>query len=137
MVTGNDPENVIIDFGKEKRAEYPSNFFDTHIAMHNGIDWVEFEQTRTKFSDPEELFQSARKKTPEKLNEEQEKTLRTSCKATALIDNLGHSSRFLAVVDNARMILSQNIVLYFKRGSLVYLFEKKFYYRPSDLLKKS
>jgi len=136
MVTGNDPENVVIDFSKKHLAEYPTRSIDTHIAIENGIDWLRFEQTVPKYVDPEELFQNTRKQSPHKLTDEEEKQLRASIKVNALIDNLSKSTRYLAVVDYAMMTLSQNIVLYFKKGSLVFLLEQKLYYRHSDLLKQ-
>ncbi len=136
MVTGNDPENVVIDFSKKHLAEYPDRAIDTHIALENGLDWLRFGQIVKEFEDPEALFQKIRENSPHKLSDEAEKQFRISCKENALISNLSKCTRYLAVVDYAMMTLSQNIVLYFKKGSLVYLLEKKLYYRHSDLLKQ-
>ncbi len=137
MVTGNDPENFIIDFDQKPLAEHPTTFFDTHAVATNGIDWIQFKQTVTKYTDPEELFQSIRKNSPHKLSDEEEKRFRLSSKTNALMQNLSNSIRYLAVVDYAKLTLSQNIVLYFKKGSLVYFVEQRLYYRRSDLLKQA
>jgi len=137
MVTSNDPENFVIDFDEKSLAEHPTTFFDTNAVSTNSIDWIQFKQTVTKYADPEELFQSIRKNAPHKLSEEEEKKFRASCKTNALMLNLGSSTRYLAVVDYAKLTLSQNIVLFFKKTSLVYFVEQRLYFRPSDLLKQA
>ena len=137
MVTGNDPENFVIDFDQKPLTEHPTKFFDTNAVSTNGIDWIQFKQTVNKYTDPEELFQNIRKNSPHKLSDEEEKKFRASCKTNAFLQNLSNSIRYLAVVDLAKLTLSQNIVLYFKRGSLVYFVEQRLYFRPSDLLKQA
>jgi len=88
---------------------------------------------------PEEMFQnlcSERESKSEKMTDDEKTKLREHCKITSLIRNLGNSIRYLAVVDYASASVAQNVNLFFKKGSLVYLLEQRFYYRKSDLLKR-
>ncbi len=138
MVTGIQPEKAVIDFAKKSHADNLFTFIDTNFVSTNGLDWLEFNQTVTKYDDPEEIFQNDCSKLEEfrKMTDEEKTELRKHLKISTLIRNLGNSIRYLAVVDYASVSLAQNISLFFKKGSLVYLLEQRFYYRKSDLLKR-
>jgi len=138
MVEGNQPEKAVIDFAKKSYADNLFTFIDTNSVSTNGLDWLEFKQTVTKYYDPEEMFQKFRNQiesNSKKMTDEEQKKQREHFKHVALSLNLSNCIRYLAVVDNACVTLAQNIALFFKRGSLVYLLEQRFYYRKSDLLK--
>ncbi len=137
MVEGIEPENVVIDFDKKSYADNLLSFIDTGSVSTNGLDWLEFKQTVTKYVDPEEFFQNlcGEYEKVKKLTDDEKTKLRQHCKDTTLIRNLGNSIRYLAVVDHASVSLAQNITLFFKKGSLVYFLEQRFYYKKSDLLK--
>jgi hypothetical protein len=137
MVTGNNPEDAQINWQTKEFAENPTKYFDTNFLDYNGIDWVAFPQTGVKYLDPEEMFQNILKTAPSELTNEEKQNSRKSCRMTALVHNLSHSTRYLSVVDQARLTLAQNNNLYFKKGSLVYHLEQRLYFRPSDLLKQS
>ena len=139
MVTGNNPEKFTIDFAEKSYADNSFTFIDTGSVSTNGLDWLEFKQTVTKYQDPEEDFQehcSQLEAHAKKMTDEEKTELRRHCKSVALSTNLGNSHRYLAVVDYAKITLSQNIKLFFEKGSLVYFLEQRFYYRKSDLLKQ-
>ena len=139
MVEGNQPEKAVIDFAKKSYADNLFESIDTNFVLTNGLDWLEFKQTVTKYDDPEEIFQnlcSKMESQSKKMTDDEKTKLREHCKISTLVRNLGSSIRYLAVVDYASASVAQNTKLFFKKGSLVYLLEQRFYYRKSDLLKR-
>lgn len=139
MVEGNHPEKAVIDFQAKSYANNKFQFVDSGMVSHNGIDWLVFRSTKKEFADPEERFQKHIqdiKKTNITPTEEEILEIRKHFKISTDLMNLSDATKYLSVVDYAKMSFAQNQNYYFKKGTLVYSVNSKHYFRVCDILNK-
>lgn len=134
MVESNDPGNAVIDFTPSDASDLVGTY--TGSMMYNGTDWLTVKRDTGKLADPEEIYQKSAKDNPKILKSEHfgESHLRKMAKNIALRKNLDNSAQYLSVTDVAKVSISQDRKLIFKRGSLVYLIEGIMYYRKNDVV---
>lgn len=100
----------------------------TTIIVNTLFDWLEIESSKSR--DPEKEYSELLNSTSKNDKIIKKKDFFQS----ALAENIKNSNKSLAIIDNASISLPNEPELFFKKGSLVYYFDGKFYFRKSDLM---
>lgn len=151
MVEEINPKKAIINFNNFGKSLADNRMIgnNSNFIQFNGIDWLYIPATTKQFLDPEEEYQKTKEKNEkikktldgEKLDAfiksyGNEKEIRDEVNQSTLHQNITNSNKYLAVVEYAQLVLAENQRFFFKKGSLIYNFNGKVYFRIQDILRR-